>query len=55
MGVKLKLIEEQIIIIEAFSDQGPKYESDVLRLIKKYKVGGLIYFQGGPVRQATAR
>ncbi|WP_299820452.1 glycoside hydrolase family 3 N-terminal domain-containing protein [uncultured Pontibacter sp.] len=42
----------QLIIIEAFSDQGPKYEADVLRLIKKYKVGGLIYFQGGPVRQA---
>ncbi|MEJ8800639.1 glycoside hydrolase family 3 protein [Pontibacter sp. H249] len=42
----------QLIIIEAFSDQGPKYEADVLRLIKRYKVGGLIYFQGGPVRQA---
>ncbi|GAB3203208.1 hypothetical protein GCM10027293_32330 [Pontibacter aydingkolensis] len=42
----------QLIIIEAFSDQGPAYEADVMRLIKKYKVGGLIYFQGGPVRQA---
>ena len=42
----------QLIIIEAFSDQGPKYEADVLRLIKRYKVGGLIYFQGGPMRQA---
>lgn len=42
----------QLIIIEAFSDQGPEYEADVMRLIKQYKVGGIIFFQGGPVRQA---
>ncbi|WP_377509692.1 glycoside hydrolase family 3 protein [Pontibacter locisalis] len=42
----------QLIIIEAFSDKGPAYEADVMRLIKKYKVGGIIFFQGGPVRQA---
>ncbi|MCC9166796.1 glycoside hydrolase family 3 protein [Pontibacter harenae] len=42
----------QLIIIEAFSDQGAAYEADVMRLIQKYKVGGMIYFQGGPVRQA---
>lgn len=42
----------QLIIIEAFSDQGPKYEADVMRLIKDYKVGGIIFFQGGPIRQA---
>ncbi|MCX2741118.1 glycoside hydrolase family 3 protein [Pontibacter anaerobius] len=42
----------QLIIIEAFSNKGPKYEADVMRLIKEYKVGGIIFFQGGPVRQA---
>ncbi|WP_347158907.1 glycoside hydrolase family 3 protein [Pontibacter chitinilyticus] len=42
----------QLIVIEAFSDQGPAYEADVMRLIKQYKVGGIIFFQGGPVRQA---
>ncbi len=42
----------QLIVIEAFSDQGPKYEADVLNLIERYKVGGIIFFQGGPVRQA---
>ncbi|NDK56547.1 glycoside hydrolase family 3 protein [Pontibacter fetidus] len=42
----------QLMIIEAFSDKGPKYEADVMRLIQKYQVGGIIFFQGGPVRQA---
>ncbi|WP_299759312.1 glycoside hydrolase family 3 N-terminal domain-containing protein [uncultured Pontibacter sp.] len=42
----------QLIIIEAFSDKGQKYDADVMRLIQKYKVGGIIFFQGGPVRQA---
>ncbi|MBF9254262.1 glycoside hydrolase family 3 C-terminal domain-containing protein [Pontibacter sp. 172403-2] len=42
----------QLIIVEAFSDKGPDYEADVMRLIKQYKVGGIIFFQGGPVRQA---
>ncbi|GAB3532221.1 hypothetical protein GCM10027443_15650 [Pontibacter brevis] len=42
----------QLIVIEAFSDQGPQYEADVLNLVKRYKVGGIIFFQGGPVRQA---
>ncbi|MCC9135010.1 glycoside hydrolase family 3 protein [Pontibacter silvestris] len=42
----------QLIVIEAFSNKGPKYEADVMHLVKKYKVGGIIFFQGGPVRQA---
>ncbi len=42
----------QLIIIEAFSNQGAAYEADVMRLIKQYKVGGIIFFQGGPMRQA---
>jgi beta-N-acetylhexosaminidase len=42
----------QLMIVEAFSDQDLKYEADVMRLIKQYHVGGIIFFQGGPVRQA---
>ncbi|WP_207432325.1 glycoside hydrolase family 3 protein [Sabulibacter ruber] len=42
----------QLMMIEVFSNQGQKHEEDVLKLIKRYKVGGLIFFQGGPVRQA---
>ncbi|WP_461488666.1 glycoside hydrolase family 3 protein [Pontibacter sp. HJ8] len=42
----------QLIVIEAFSDKSPRYEADVMNLITRYKVGGLIFFQGGPVRQA---
>ncbi|MHA6250253.1 glycoside hydrolase family 3 protein [Pontibacter sp. CAU 1760] len=42
----------QLMVVEAFSDKGPAYEADVMRLIKQYKVGGIIFFQGGPVRQA---
>jgi beta-N-acetylhexosaminidase len=42
----------QLIIIEAFSNKSAKYEADVMNLITRYKVGGIIYFQGGPVRQA---
>ncbi|GAB3811187.1 hypothetical protein GCM10028895_01110 [Pontibacter rugosus] len=30
----------QLIIIEAFSDQGATYEADVMYLVKKYKIGG---------------
>ncbi|WP_187261523.1 glycoside hydrolase family 3 protein [Pontibacter beigongshangensis] len=42
----------QLIIIEAFSNQGPKYEAEVLQVIEQHKIGGLIFFQGGPIRQA---
>ena len=42
----------QLMIVEAFSNKGKEHEEDVLRLIRRYKVGGLIFFQGGPVRQA---
>lgn len=43
----------QLMMIRAHSDKGPAYEADVANLIKKYKVGGLCFFQGTPVKQAT--
>jgi beta-N-acetylhexosaminidase len=42
----------QLMIVEAFSNRGKAYEEDLLLLINRYKVGGLIFFQGGPARQA---
>ncbi|MGV3586140.1 MAG: glycoside hydrolase family 3 protein [Adhaeribacter sp.] len=42
----------QLMIVEAFPNNGKKNEEDVLNLIKRYRVGGIIFFQGGPVRQA---
>ena len=41
----------QLMIVEAFPNKGKKHEEDVLHLIRRYRVGGIIFFQGGPVRQ----
>ena len=43
----------QLIIIRAHSDKTADYNTSLLEQIKKYKVGGLCFFQGGPVRQAN--
>jgi beta-glucosidase-like glycosyl hydrolase len=42
----------QLMIIRAHSNLGPEHVAEVTGLIKKYNVGGLCFFQGGPVRQA---
>ena len=42
----------QLIMIRAYSNQGPKHRKEIETQITKYGVGGLIFFQGGPVRQA---
>lgn len=43
----------QLIIIRAHSNLGADHVQGVTELIKKYNVGGLCFFQGGPVRQAA--
>ena len=43
----------QLFIIRAHSDKTADYNASLLEQIKKYKVGGLCFFQGGPVRQAN--
>ncbi|NCI48608.1 serine hydrolase [Sediminibacterium roseum] len=43
----------QLMIIRAHSNFGPEHIAEVVDLIKKYNVGGLCFFQGGPVRQAN--
>lgn len=42
----------QLMVIRAHSNLGPQHIEEVTELIKKYNVGGLCFFQGGPVRQA---
>jgi beta-N-acetylhexosaminidase len=42
----------QLFMVSAYSNLGEAHTSEVLEQIKKYHVGGLIFFQGGPVRQA---
>ncbi|MBA4197859.1 MAG: serine hydrolase [Chitinophaga sp.] len=42
----------QLIIIRAHSNLGQDHITSVTNLINQYNVGGLCFFQGGPVRQA---
>ena len=42
----------QLFMIRAHSDKGPEHIKSVEDQIKKYKVGGLCFFQGTPTKQA---
>jgi beta-glucosidase-like glycosyl hydrolase/CubicO group peptidase (beta-lactamase class C family) len=42
----------QLLMIPAYSGKGQDHVDEILRLIKKDKIGGIIFFQGGPARQA---
>ncbi|GGK74639.1 beta-N-acetylglucosaminidase [Rufibacter glacialis] len=42
----------QLIMIPVYSNKNQAHVDSISRLITTYKVGGLIFFQGGPVRQA---
>lgn len=42
----------QLFMVSAYSNLGEAHKTEVLNQIKDYHVGGLIFFQGGPVRQA---
>jgi len=43
----------QLMVIRAHSNLGPDHVAKVSEEIKKYNVGALCFFQGGPVRQAN--
>ena len=43
----------QLMIVRAHSNLGQKHVDEVTELIRKYNIGGLCFFQGGPVRQAN--
>ncbi len=41
-----------MFFVRAHTDRGQAYEDSVGKVIKDEQVGGLVFFQGGPVRQA---
>src|SRR3954470_17662514 len=43
----------QLMVIRAHSNLGQEHVDQVTQLIRKYNVGGLCFFQGGPERQAN--
>jgi beta-glucosidase-like glycosyl hydrolase/CubicO group peptidase (beta-lactamase class C family) len=51
---KMSLQEKigQLFMIPAYSNKNAIHTRQITALIEDYKVGGLIFFQGGPVRQA---
>jgi beta-glucosidase-like glycosyl hydrolase/CubicO group peptidase (beta-lactamase class C family) len=42
----------QLYMISAYSNKDSVHENEVNALIEQYKVGGILFFQGGPMRQA---
>jgi beta-N-acetylhexosaminidase len=42
----------QLIMVAAYSNRGDEHREEILKLIQEQKIGGLIFFQGGPMRQA---
>ena len=43
----------QLFMVAAYSNRDDLHRQEILELVEKYKIGGLIFFQGGPVRQAN--
>jgi len=43
----------QLFMVAAYSNQGAEHRRSIDKLIKNYHLGGLIFFQGGPQRQAN--
>ncbi|WP_313807670.1 glycoside hydrolase family 3 protein, partial [Flavobacterium sp.] len=42
----------QLFMVAAYSNKDAEHVNSIDKLIEEYKIGGLIFFQGGPVRQA---
>lgn len=51
-AMTLKQKVGQLFMVQAFSDEKKLQKSKLLELIKNQHIGGLIYSNGGPVRQA---
>ncbi|MFN5493007.1 MAG: glycoside hydrolase family 3 N-terminal domain-containing protein [Bacteroidota bacterium] len=43
----------QLFMVAAYSNRGPEHVNQIANLIEKYNIGGLLFFQGGPLRQAA--
>ena len=42
----------QLFMVRAYSNRGEEEAASIQKLIERYNIGGLCFFQGGPVRQA---
>lgn len=42
----------QLFMVAAYSNKDKDHVKEVKKLVEEYKIGGLIFFQGGPLRQA---
>jgi beta-glucosidase-like glycosyl hydrolase/CubicO group peptidase (beta-lactamase class C family) len=42
----------QLFMVAAYSNKNEAHNKSIDELVSKYKIGGLIFFQGGPIRQA---
>ena len=43
----------QLFMMAAYSNKGSEEKLNIAAMISKYKIGGLIFMQGGPGRQAS--
>ncbi|MCC7503122.1 MAG: glycoside hydrolase family 3, partial [Flavobacteriales bacterium] len=43
----------QLMMVAAYSNKGRDHERQIEDLIRQRNIGGLIFFQGGPMRQAA--
>lgn len=42
----------QLIMVAGYSNRTPGYEDSLTTLVRTHQLGGVVFFQGGPVRQA---
>lgn len=42
----------QLFMVAAYSNKDKQHVKEIKKLVDQYKIGGLIFFQGGPARQA---
>ena len=42
----------QLFMVAAYSNKNETHYQQIDKLIKDYKIGGLIFFQGGPMRES---
>jgi len=43
----------QLFMVAAYSNKDARHRQEIARLIREQNLGGLIFFQGGPIRQAN--
>jgi NADPH-dependent curcumin reductase CurA len=42
----------QLFMVAAYSNKPKTHQDEIIKLIKNQQIGGLIFMQGGPLRQA---